>query len=46
MMHHTDPKQYPKSPERLWKEEEGDWTIDQWKTFALTVAENASEHKD
>lgn len=45
MMHHTDQKKYPKAPERLWQEE-GDWTIEQWKTFALSVAENADEHRD
>lgn len=49
MMHHTDPKKYPEAPERLWKEKGeggGDWNIDDWKTFAMNVAENADEHKD
>lgn len=45
LMGHMDPKKYPKTAESLW-EGEKDMTIEQWKQFALAVAENAKDHKD
>ncbi len=45
MMHHTDPKKYPKKPNLLW-EDEPEITLEQWKVIAFAIADNAHEHRD
>ena len=43
MLHHTDPKKYPKKPDFLWNPNAGDQSIDQMKALALAWASNGPE---
>jgi hypothetical protein len=46
MLHHWDPKKYPKLPEELWNASVADQTLDQMKAMALAWADNGSEHRE
>lgn len=44
MLHHTDPKKYPKKPEALWQSPELT-TLEDMIAFALTVPEAPATEK-
>lgn len=46
LMHHTDPKKYPKRPEQLWNKNAGDQSVEVMKMLAIQWAENGHEARE
>jgi len=43
LMHHTDPKKYPKRAEQLWDKHAADQSVETMKMLAIAWASNGKE---
>ena len=43
LMHHYDPKKYPKRPEQMWDKGAADQTVNQMKALAMAWASNTDK---